>query len=85
MTDIGIRSSSLSWSRADEAKAPADETKQFQLIFAFSFVLFLAIVAMTRLLGPRWRLWPSSTEGRQSIIQEARAAANTFIPFAFMG
>jgi hypothetical protein len=64
---------------------PADETKQFQLIFAFSFVLFLAIVAMTRLLGPRWRPWPSCPEGRQSIIQEARAAANTFIPFAFMG
>jgi hypothetical protein len=80
-----MRSSSLAWSRADEARASADEAKQFQLIFVVSFVLFVVVVTVTRLLGLRWRPWPSGSEGRQSIIHEARAAANTFIPFAFMG
>lgn len=91
MTDMDIRSNSLLWSTANrakstEAKPATDEKKQFQCIFIACFVLFLVVVTVARLLGGRWRPWPpGGPEGYQSIIHEAKAAANTFIPFAFMG
>jgi len=55
----------------------------FRLIYITSFIIFLASAALGRLMPWRWRGWSSGRRG--SIISEARAAANTFTPFAFMG
>ena len=56
----------------------AREAKEFRLMFLATFPLFLAAGLVTRAL--------SSRRGgeRKSVFAEARAAANTCIPFAFM-
>jgi hypothetical protein len=57
----------------------AREAKEFRLMFIATFPLFLAAGLLGRALSPRRR--PSQ---RKSVFAEARAAANTCIPFAFM-
>jgi hypothetical protein len=42
------------------------------------------VVIMARLLPKQWRPWLAASPGHTSIIDEAKAATNTFIPFAFM-
>ena len=58
------------------------ETRQFRLIFGLSVVVFLIVGAVARLLPRSLRPWPA---GRRSLFAEAKAVANRFIPFAFMG
>jgi hypothetical protein len=48
-----------------------------------SFVIFLMVAIVERFLPSQWR--PLGAEGHKSIIGEARTAARTFVPFAFMG
>ena len=56
----------------------AREATEFRALFVAAFPLFLAAGLVKRAL-------PSQTPGkRKSVIAEARAAANTCIPFAFM-
>ncbi len=57
----------------------AREAKEFRLMFLATFPLFLAAGLVTRALSPR-----RSNSQRKSVFAEARAAANTCIPFAFM-
>ena len=63
-------------------KAQAGE---FRLIFLASFVIFLLAGGVARLLPPRWRRRVPGQVSYKSLFGEARAAANTFVPFAFMG
>ena len=58
--------------------------KQYHLIFAVGFTIFLMIAIVGRLLPRRWRELPPGTSGDLSIFEEARAMANTYVPFAFM-
>jgi hypothetical protein len=58
---------------------------EFRLIFLASFVIFLLAGIVARLLPPRWRRRVPGQVGYESIFGEAKAAANTFVPFAFMG
>jgi len=61
------------------------EARQFRHIFVVSVFLFLIVGVIARLLPRSLRPWGSrSTEGK-SVVEEAKAAANRFIPFAFMG
>jgi len=57
----------------------------FRLIYIASFMIFFAGAVLGRLMPWRWLGWSSGSRRRGSIIGEARAAANTFTPFAFMG
>jgi hypothetical protein len=59
------------------------EATEFRLIFMASFVIFLMVAIVERFLPSQWR--PLGAEGHKSIIGEARTAARTFVPFAFMG
>lgn len=59
------------------------ETAESRLIFLVSFPVFLAAALLSRLLPPSVR--PGFAAGGRSVVAEARAAANTCIPFAFMG
>ncbi len=61
------------------ARIRAREAKEFRLMFLATFPLFLAAGLVTRALSPRRR-----NSQRKSVFAEARAAANTCIPFAFM-
>ncbi len=56
----------------------AREAKEFRLIFLATFPLFLAAGLVTRAFSRR------GSSQRKSVFAEARAAANTCIPFAFM-
>jgi hypothetical protein len=59
-----------------------EEALEYRLILAASFPVFLAAAVVARLLPSGRRHRPAA--GPRSIIGEARAAARTFVPFAFM-
>jgi hypothetical protein len=61
------------------------EERQFRRIFQLSVVVFLAVGTIARVLPRDLRPWRSERSGRLSLVAEAKAAANRFIPFAFMG
>lgn len=65
------------------ARQGKDDAREFRLIFAVSFPVFLVAALVARLLPWHGRGAPAAR--RPSIIEEARIAANTSIPFAFMG
>ncbi len=62
----------------------ATGARHYQLIFLVGFTIFLMIALVSRLLPRRWRPLPLGRQGKLSIIQEARAMADTCVPFAFM-
>ncbi len=62
----------------------AEEEREFRVLIMVSFAIFLVIAVVSRLLPPRWRVFAPAAEGRRSVFQEARTAAYTTIPFAFM-
>jgi len=69
-----------------EARSGIDrDAIDFRLIYIVSFIIFFASAALGRLMPWRWPARWSGSHRRSSIIREARAAANTFTPFAFMG
>ena len=72
---------SASQARPDESHAHirAREAKEFRLIFLATFPLFLIAGVVARALSRRHGHRPWNT-----VISEARAAANTCIPFVFM-
>ena len=46
--------------------------------------VFLVVAIVSRLLPSRWRPRLPGTRARRTILGEAREAADTFVPFAFM-
>lgn len=60
------------------------EAKQFHLIYAACFVVFLVVAIVSRLLPRSWRPRAPGAKAGKTIIGEAREAADTFVPFAFM-
>ena len=61
------------------------EQRRFQRMQRLLFVLFLPVALLSRLLPPSWRPFRKALGGRQSLLQEARHAANLCAGFAFMG
>lgn len=62
------------------------ESIQFTLLYGIGFAAFLVIAVFGRVLPKAWRPWPGGAEGGYlSIVAEAKAMAQTFMPFAFMG
>jgi hypothetical protein len=61
------------------------EALEYRLVYLAGFAVFLAVAVATRLLPGRQRQRHPQQARRRSIVGEARAAADTFIPFAFMG
>ncbi|MBZ8132205.1 hypothetical protein [Afifella sp. IM 167] len=70
--------------KSNVALLRSKEERDFRLIYWVSFSFFLVVCVFARLLPPQWRPFPPGPNGRRSVIDEARAAANTTIPFAFM-
>lgn len=67
-----------------DPKTASHEKWEFRLIFAATFVIFLLVAAVSRLLPAAWRPAVADSAQPLSIIGEARILADTFIPFAFM-
>jgi hypothetical protein len=63
------------------AKLHQGEALHFRLIFMAIFLVFLVVTAIARILPRQWRM----TGDNRSIFGEAKAAAATLAPFAFMG
>lgn len=54
-------------------------TSSYALIFALSFVVFLAIALAGQLLGWHWRTWLPGAEGVKSLYGGVKAAVYTFM------
>ncbi len=65
-------------------KVRREKAREFRLILVAAFVYFLLVACVARLLPRAWRPSLPPTDGRRSIIGEAKALAGTFVPFAFM-
>ena len=57
--------------------AQSKYNKSYYLIFAMSFVVFLAIALAGQLLGAHWRPWLPGAEGVQSVHGGDKASVNT--------
>jgi len=71
------------------AAAPASastrsERRQFLLMVALAFPLLLGVALIARLSGWRWQPWPPGRDAYRSVFHEAKAAAETYIGFAFV-
>jgi hypothetical protein len=75
-TRNGEKPSSLSRLRRREAN-------DYRLIYLASFSVFLAVICLTRLLRGLGLIEGGSVRQNHSILEEAKAAANTCVPFAF--
>ena len=62
-----------------------DEVREFRRLYAVCFIIFLIAASVARILAWRWRPWPPGPGGYLSVVGEAKRAAHTFLPFAFMG
>ncbi|MGQ0592486.1 MAG: light-harvesting antenna LH1, beta subunit [Gammaproteobacteria bacterium] len=62
-----------------------DEVREFRRLYAVCFIIFLMVASVARILAWRWQPWPPGPGGYLSVVDEAKRAAHTFLPFAFMG
>jgi len=60
------------------------EKRQFNLIFAAAFAVFLVAFAVSRLLPGSQSLWSRGHEHRRSVFEKARAEADILASFALM-
>lgn len=72
-------------SNGSMSRARQAELWQFRLIFMMAFFIFLVVAIIARLLPRQWRPGSAGELSHKSIIDEAKAAASTVVPFAFMG
>jgi hypothetical protein len=63
---------------------PSSTPIEFKLVFLTAFSIFLVAVTLGKLIPKRWRWNVSGHDESKSIIEVAKAAAYTSIPFAFM-
>lgn len=57
---------------------------EFRLLFAIAFIVFF-LAGLAARLTPGWWMSGERSANRPSLIEEARTAAGSTIPFAFMG
>ncbi len=60
------------------------EAVEFRLLFLLTFPVFLAAAVLSRIIPGQRRSRAGGGHTGRSVIAEAKAAANTCIPFAFM-
>ena len=84
-TEVGGDMANTRILTGSSSKHRRSDEMEFRLIFIVSFVFFLIAAAVTRCLPRKWSLVPPGPDGRRSIIREAKMAADSAVPFAFMG
>jgi len=60
------------------------EKREFQVLLALTFMAFLVVVVFGRLLPASKRPFADPSAKGESILSEAKRAAYTFVPMAFM-
>ncbi len=63
----------------------ARKTAEFRVYYAPLFIICLVAAVVGRLLPWRWRPFEGAPGDRRSILEEARSATISAVPFAFMG
>jgi hypothetical protein len=61
------------------------EEREFRLLLWIAIAVLLPVTALSRLLPRGWRADAIGAGNGRSIYAEARDAAHTLIPYAFMG
>lgn len=61
------------------------DTLGFKLIFAATFGAFFLVAIVDRLVPLRWLMGLAKSENYTAVFTEAKMAAATYTPFAFMG
>ncbi len=89
-TELGVQGwRSGPWIHGEERggsmlKCPDAERRQLQRMILVGFIALLVPAMIGRLTGWRWRPWPPGPTGYSSVIAEAKAAADTYIPLGFI-
>ena len=60
------------------------ETREYKVLFAATVTVFFFIALMSRLLPKAWRPLPKMGGDARSVYAEARQAADTVVPMAFL-
>lgn len=68
-----------------EKKRRKDETFEYRLLMALAYTVFLVGAVVRRVLRPLGVRPATVGQQRQSVFGEARAQAESCVPFAFMG
>lgn len=66
------------------ANANIQEARQFRVLYMAFFFIFLMVALVGRVLPDKWRPWAGDAFAKRSVIGEAKAAANTILPYVFM-
>jgi hypothetical protein len=62
-------------------KTAEAETRQFHLLSAIAFIMFLSVAIIARILGREWHSWLPGSEGETSMLDGVRRAVNYTLPF----
>lgn len=65
----------------DRSRQRRAEAREFKVTVILLFLVFLPIALLSRLLPRRWRPLASLGQPAQSLVSEARSAANVIAPF----
>ena len=60
------------------------ERQEYRLIYALSFPLFVGVAILSRLMPERLRPIPFASGSFFAVLRDARAAAHSILPYAFM-
>lgn len=71
--------------RKSRLESRARARAEYRMIFALSFVFFLIGSALARAIGVLQLPFIEKRAPKKSLINEARDAANSVLPYAFMG
>jgi len=71
--------------KGDTLRALRQDRTEFRLFFVLIFPLFLLATIIGRLMPSRPAFTSGVRQKRKPVFAEARATANTVLPFAFMG
>jgi hypothetical protein len=60
------------------------DRKNYRRLFYVTFMFFVLIAAVGRLLPKSWRPAAPDGHGRETVFEEAQRTANTILPFLFI-
>ena len=84
MTTIARDERAATTGLATRERAPgAGGGIEYRALHALVFVTCLALAALLRLLPRRWHPWIGPAERPMSLVAEARAAADSTVPYVF--
>ena len=59
--------------------------RQLQRMILLGTLVLIPAAALASLTGWRWKPWPAGPNGYESMLREARSAAESYVPLGFNG